>query len=386
MRPETIWRRRVIAAVPWIKRAVLMIVLVGLITAANQSLLRWQSETTTLRGQVDALLVEASKEENPIRRASLAAEASRQEQLIPSLGNLRWPLIAWSGLFYASGLLPPCWVLFRCLSALGVPCSLGRASAAQLLGHAGKYIPGKAMVVVLRVAAITPAIETTVASTALVASAVFYETLLMMAVGGWVAGVLLWTSELPVWVRAMAALMAIGAIAPVCPPLMRRLIAVVQKGVVQKGIDDDDALASLSWGLLVEAIFASLLSWLLIGLSFTFLIAAIPAFEPIANLPPIGSLYWTATSAISLGMVLGFASLLPGGAGVREFVTLLVLSPVIGPTHALLAVIAARLMFILTESILAAVASLMLRKSVSPPIRHESAIRTESPVRTGSRR
>ncbi|TWU01901.1 UPF0104 family protein [Neorhodopirellula pilleata] len=361
---ETSWRRRFSAAVPWIRRAVFLLVLVGLIAATKESLLRWQNETETLRGQVDALMDQASMEPNVTRRAALVAEASRRESLIPSLGNLRWPMIACSGLFYTLGLLPPCWVLFRCLSALGVPCSLGRASAAQLLGHAGKYIPGKAMVVVLRVGAITPVIESTAGSTALIASAVFYETLLMMSVGGWVAGVLLWTSELPIWVRAMAALMAIGAIVPVCPPLMRRLIARVQKG-----IDHEDVLARLSWSLLVQCTIASLFSWLLIGLSFTLLIAAIPAFESIAILPSVGSLYWTATSAIALGMVLGFASLLPGGAGVRELVTLLILSPVIGATHALLAVIAARLMFILIESILAAFASLLIRRSATLSIR-----------------
>lgn len=364
MSPDPAWRSRLSAVVPWIRWAIFLFVLIGLVSAANQAIVRWQSETQALRDQVESLRDESSREDDSVRRAALVAEASRRESSIPSLKNLRWPMLLWSGVFYAIGLLPPCWVLFRCLSALGVPCSLGRAVIAQLIGHAGKYIPGKAMVVVLRVGAITPVTGASISSTALIASAVFYETLLMMAVGGWVAGVLLWTSELPVWVRAMAATMAVGAIVPACPPLMRRLIALAQKGV-----DPDQPLDKLSWSLFAESIVASLISWLMIGLSFTFLIVAIPAFEPVANLPPIGSLYWVATAAISLGMVLGFASLLPGGAGVREFVTLLVLSPVIGSTHALLAVIAARLMFIVIESILAAIASFTLRKLAPTSVR-----------------
>ena len=90
----------------------------------------------------------------------------------------------------------------------------------------------------------------------------------------------------------------------------------------------------------------------------TSVMKAIPAYN---GLPVGNELLTFASAAISLGMVLGFASLLPGGAGVREWVTLIVLGTVTDPTHALLCVITARMLFIVVESILALVSHLYLR-------------------------
>ena len=318
--------------------------------AARQSATRWQVETDRLQTQADQLRQDAAASSDDSRRSELLSQAGVFERRIPKLANLNWPYLGCSVLFYVAGLMPPCWILHRAVNASGVPCSLGRATAAQIVGHAGKYIPGKAMVVVLRVDAVARDRRESIR----VASSVFFETLLMMGVGGLVAGVLLARAELPLWVRSIAMLMAIGSAIPVCPPVMRKLVSLLQKKE-----DGPPSTDGLTWSLLVSSVAASLVSWLLIGMSFTFLITAIPSIE---STPNLASLFPVATSAIALGMVLGFVSLLPGGAGVREYVTLLVLTPVIGPTHGLLAVIAARLMFILVESALAGLAWLSLRR------------------------
>ena len=70
------------------------------------------------------------------------------------------------------------------------------------------------------------------------------------------------------------------------------------------------------------------------------------------------------TAAISLAVVIGFASLLPGGAGVRELVVTTVLSVVIGPSHAILAAIAARIMFAVCEAFVALCCWIWLRGSL----------------------
>ena len=171
--------------------------------------------------------------------------------------------------------MPPCWILHRAVNASGLTCSLGRATAAQLLGHAGKYIPGKAMVVVLRVDAIAKDRGESIRA----ASSVFFETLLMMGVGGLVAGVLLARAELPLWVRSMAVLMAIGSAIPVCPPVMRKLVSLLQKKE-----DGPPSTDGLTWSLLASSVAASLVSWLLIGMSFTLLVMAIPSIESTPNL------------------------------------------------------------------------------------------------------
>ncbi len=349
----------------WIQRAVFLLVVIGLVSAASKAAERWQAETSELKAEAERLRGDAAATSDPVTAAALEREALRHESSVPSLGNVRWDRVGVASLLYGCGLFPPGWVLHRVLRALSVACSLGRAIAAQLLGHAGKYIPGKAMVVFLRVGAILPKPnpggvgDDAARPIGRVASCVFFETLLMMGVGGALAGILLWRSPLPGWVRLFAAAMAVGSVIPLCPPVLRRLLKFIarRRRVMPSSANAFDP-AAVSWSLLAQCWVLSLISWILIGLSFAMLIAAIPSFDP---LPPTVELTSVATAAISLGIVLGFASLLPGGAGVREYVTLLVLTPLIGQTHALLAVIAARLMFIIVETILAGLSAAYLR-------------------------
>jgi uncharacterized membrane protein YbhN (UPF0104 family) len=344
-------------------------VLVALTAAGKKSIDRWRAETATLQSEVRALVERSEDQADPVARKDFVEQAETRFQQIPSLTNLNWFGLLGAGFLYGVALLPPCWILNRTLRAMDLPCSLSRSVAAQLLGHTGKYIPGKAMVVVLRVGAILPNEESrrtkdpgetqTSHRIAKATTSVFFETLLMMGTGGLIAGVLLFNSPLPTWVRLMAILMSIGSAIPVCPPVMRWMLSRLQKNKSPESKSSPQR-SSITWRLLAECSLASALSWLFIGGSFAMLITAIPSFEPV----PTGlTLLPVSTASISLGMVLGFASLLPGGAGVREYVTLLVLTPVIGPVHSLLAVIAARLMFILVETILAGFAWLYLQQT-----------------------
>ncbi|TWU10604.1 lysylphosphatidylglycerol synthase domain-containing protein [Allorhodopirellula heiligendammensis] len=363
----------------WIQRAVFLLVLIGLVSAASKAVERWQAETSVLKTEAQRLRSDAAAEPDPLVSAALARDAERRESSLPSLANVRWERVSLAGLLYACGLVPPGCVLHCCLKALAVSCTLRRAIAAQLLGHAGKYIPGKAMVVFLRVGAILPQSGTSVVEAAAgsganesgppqrdtgrplgrATSSVFFETLVMMGVGAAVAGVLLWQSPLPTWVRGCAAAMAGLSLIPVCPPILRRILAfIAARRKLASSPDGGIASTTITWSLLGQCWLLSLVSWVLIGLSFAMLITAIPSFAP---LPSATQIVTVATAAISLGMVLGFVSLLPGGAGVREYVTLLVLAPLIGQTHALLAVIAARLMFILVEAVLASLSAAYLR-------------------------
>ena len=60
-------------------------------------------------------------------------------------------------------------------------------------------------------------------------------------------------------------------------------------------------------------------------------------------------------------MVIGFASLLPGGAGIRELVVTTVLAVALGATHAILAAIAARILFVVVEGCVALSSTLWLK-------------------------
>ena len=91
--------------------------------------------------------------------------------------DLWWLCVA--GVLYLAG-LAPCWVFWhRTLWAMGQRPRWRESMRAHWIGHLGKYIPGKAMVVVLRTGLVySDRVNRTVAATS-----VFIETLTMMAVG-----------------------------------------------------------------------------------------------------------------------------------------------------------------------------------------------------------
>ena len=88
-----------------------------------------------------------------------------------------------SGLLYLAGLSAFGRFYERILRCSATPVRLGPALRAYLVSHLGKYVPGKAMVVVIRAGMIVPCGGR--ASTAAIAT--FYETLVMMAAGGLIA-------------------------------------------------------------------------------------------------------------------------------------------------------------------------------------------------------
>ncbi len=82
-------------------------------------------------------------------------------------------------------------VLSRALTAVGSPASLRSVAAAQLVGHLGKYVPGKAMVVVIRAAMLNrggPAVSTRAATIAIT-----IETLTVISTGAMIALLVLQT-------------------------------------------------------------------------------------------------------------------------------------------------------------------------------------------------
>ncbi len=337
-------------------------VAVGLYFAARTAVTQWKAETEKLQSQIAEIDRELAEIESPVdsqdrsdsqrrdRAEQLRQSRADVERIVPSLGNLRWDRIALASLFYAIGLFPPAFLLRRALLSLGQHPRVGTAIAAQLLGHVGKYVPGKAMVIVLRAGALSRDGVRAVPATI----SVFLETFLMMAVGAAVAGfVVLWL-PVPRWIVVTAVSVAVLASLPTLPPVLKRVAARVSKvSIVEVESRIGIGLFAAGWGW-------SILSWVWIGASFTALITAIPSS---VALPPMLELYAIATAAIGLAVVVGFGSLLPGGAGVRELVLMTVLGVSISSVHGLLAAIAARIMFILVEAILAGGSWFYLRHS-----------------------
>ncbi|MEM9365872.1 MAG: hypothetical protein AAGD07_07730 [Planctomycetota bacterium] len=376
----------------WLSRGrflVFCLVGIGLAIACRQALRKLDDQITSVQSEIEGIdAALAASNLTPQEQASLTDKRQQLRRSIPTWANIRWWSLALAALFYAVGILPPGLVLHRATNRLGIPCTRSKAMVAQLVGHLGKYIPGKAMVVVMRVGILLGR-DATTASTedrrldlarsdpgasagqsnaqavARATTAVFFETLLMMSVGGTIAGVLICWSNLASWIKWAAAGMAILSLVPTLPPVMQWLIGrmgqlksgnkkVPRASSSTNGTSGDPSRSNpLTWSILGTSWCWMLLSWVLIGGSFTFLVNALPLPADVS----LGlTLYSSATAAIALGIVLGFASLIPGGAGVREAVTLAALAPTVGAPAAVVAALVARLVFLAVELTMAALA------------------------------
>src|SRR5262245_42593159 len=104
-----------------------------------------------------------------------------------TLGRLEPGWAAVCAVLYLMSQLPSGWFWHSVLVCMNQPVGLLRALRAYYIGHLGKYVPGKAMVVVLRTALVgQPRVKTTMAVVA-----VFYETFTTMAVGALLAALIL---------------------------------------------------------------------------------------------------------------------------------------------------------------------------------------------------
>lgn len=238
----------------------------------------------------------------------------------------------------------------RVMGRSRTPIGLGAAMRAYLIGHLGKYVPGKAMVVVLRVGMVVPY----GARAATAAFATLYETLVMMATGGAMAGLvfLLWPGppiEIPIGGgRSVAAPLAILSLsiglpllvlaAPRIFPRLAMAVSVPFPGVGR------EALPGFSAGLLLEGLAWSLLGWTLLGLS---LVATVQAIDP-GSLPASG---WPpAVAAVALATVAGFlVAIFPGGLVIREAVLTAALGPTLGAEPAIVAALVLRLVWVVAE-------------------------------------
>jgi uncharacterized membrane protein YbhN (UPF0104 family) len=243
------------------------------------------------------------------------------------------------GLLYLAGLAACAVVYARVLNAGASPVGRYAAGRAYLISHLGKYVPGKAMVVVMRVGLSTP--YGARASTA--AAATFYETLAMMAAGAVVATAGFAVGPRPIqwvslWVSAGLAAMLLGVVEP-------RVFPRVAKGVMSAIPNvGPDALPALTWRLLGVGLAWSAVGWVLLGLSQT---AVVRAFVP-AGLSP--ALWPLVIASVALATVAGFVvALAPGGLGVREGVLMATLAPAVGEDAAVVSALALRLTWVGAE-------------------------------------
>ncbi|MBX6315002.1 MAG: hypothetical protein IRY99_19115, partial [Isosphaeraceae bacterium] len=252
----------------------------------------------------------------------------------------------------------------RIVKAGPTPVSSAAALRAYIISHLGKYVPGKAMVVVLRVGLLAP----WGARPATTAFAALYETLTMMAAGGLVAaaGFLVESvGAIPIpipfgggesvavplpWLGLGLGLAFLTVVEPRVFPRLAAMARLPFPGI------GSEALPRFSTRLLAEGLLWSLAGWVLWGLSQVAVLRALdPAGLPLRAWP-------LAIASVALATVAGFVvPIAPGGLGVREWVLWTGLASVSAIDHdeAVVASLALRLTWVLGELLAAAALSVL---------------------------
>jgi uncharacterized membrane protein YbhN (UPF0104 family) len=228
------------------------------------------------------------------------------------------------------------------LRKFGHPLESQPVLAGYFLGHLGKYVPGKAMVFLLRI----PPIRARGVSIATGVVSIFVETLVWMGVGAAWGSLSLMRTPVPDWMVWGSIACGLGALLPTLPPIFRHLVAILSKSRV--GRLPEEVSRGLDWSLMLWGWSILSLGWILLAASLAALLLALQGPSPTLSIGS-PSLWAASMAAISLSMVAGFLSLLPGGAGVRELVVSLILQPLVGPVAALLAALGIRLVSLLAE-------------------------------------
>jgi hypothetical protein len=240
--------------------------------------------------------------------------------------------LAIAGVVYLGGLA--CSLAFWCslLRRLKQDPSIGSATRAYYIGQLGKYVPGKAWALFLRVALVrSPRVR---GGVALAAS--FYEVLTTMAGGALLAAVVFATSGDRVggdlralWqlIRleepaepgvsggaflglslALAALMGVLVLPPVFNRLVRRVASPFDLG--------PDAVPPIGWAALLQGLLLTSVCWFLFGLSLFAVLRGIGGDAVAWSWQS----WWRDAGGVALAYVSGFVILLiPSGLGIREF-------------------------------------------------------------------
>ncbi|HUP81048.1 MAG TPA: lysylphosphatidylglycerol synthase domain-containing protein [Pirellula sp.] len=276
-----------------------------------------------------------------------------REHLDFSAMDWRWLLIG--VLVYMAGMLPASAAWLQTLRAFGQSVPLWVGLHAYFLGHLGKYVPGKAMVIVLRVGRLAPLgieIKPTIAS-------IFVETLTSMAVGAMVGSIFIFFAPEfpPRWMVMGAAICIPCSFVLLLPHTFRALLAVLAKSKIGRM---PRSVSEAFTGIMMLRTCAWMsLGWMLHGTAGWLVLSGIQSTPGLWTFQA-----WAAcVSAVSLGAVVGFASMLPSGAVVRELVITWLLSSVVPQPIALFAAIAFRIANLIAEFIIVGVISLIKHRA-----------------------
>jgi uncharacterized membrane protein YbhN (UPF0104 family) len=230
--------------------------------------------------------------------------------------DFRWLGVA--GVFYVSALFACGVFWYRALRALEQDARFLETMRAYYIGHLGKYVPGKAMVVVLR----ATLLRSHRVDTGIAAATVFLETLTWMTVGSFLAAAYLAVHlrQQHFYLLGAIGLMLVAGL-PTCPPVFIRLAR--RAGVGRSNPVTLGKLRQLKYRTMAAGWALMIVGWTLMGLTFwaTLRAMAVPMNNPLGDLP-------LCTAATALATVVGFIMVfIPAGLGVREAALAVLMTP-----------------------------------------------------------
>ncbi|HMO13367.1 MAG TPA: lysylphosphatidylglycerol synthase transmembrane domain-containing protein [Pirellulaceae bacterium] len=264
--------------------------------------------------------------------------------------DLRW--IFGAAVLYAIG-LGLAWSFWHImLHAIGQKPNLDKSSRAFVYSQLAKYVPGKAMVLVVRASCVSD--EKVKAEAAVVS--VFFETFTwMMSAAGLALMVRIFfmpqdihipstALEFSLWISAGATLLFFALS---FPPFFRRMIGFAG---TRKFWDANKAIRSgISIPVWILGVGILSLGWFCLATSLWMVLNALPENTLV-------DLNWShCLIVVTLASVVGFLSFIPAGLGVRELVMIPMLGPVVGAGTAICAPIILRLLWISVELFLAGI-------------------------------
>lgn len=264
-----------------------------------------------------------------------------------AFGDIDFRWFAVCGLFYLLGMAPAWFFWHRTLLAMGQQPTYWESFRAFYLSQLGKYVPGKAMVVLMRAADV----KSDRTSPLIAGVAVFVETLTMMAVGACIAAVILsvWYSD-QLWLVLLAIGLMFCAATPTIPPLFRRVVKTLQGK--RRTPATDKAVEGVTWKLMAQGWVIDSVGWLLMGMSLWAALQAVPGTE--LELSDARN-YLLLTACVSLACVAGFLSLIPAGAGVRDAIVIALVGMQFGEVPAIVSAVIMRLASLVFELGLSAI-------------------------------
>lgn len=280
--------------------------------------------------------------------------------------QLDWSWLVLAAVAYAVGWLPSVWFWREMLRTLRQPLGIWDSVRAYYVGHMGKYVPGKALVLVIRASLV----KGSGVNPLLAGSTAAYETLVFMATGAALAlasapfalGESFW-SRIPAtwgWLKAYLILwpFAVMGVTFATTPLSAWLFTKICRKMAPGQSTDGATLPAISAGLICQGIGVTMSGWACHAISLGFVLRAISPETWSRNEFPV----WLASTTLST--VSGFVVLIaPGGVGVREglLIEMLKDQPQIGPHVALIAAGLLRAVWFGTELALAGVLSMAHR-------------------------